>query len=282
MTTIGKLNSVAQSFALQYPGVDPQGIYCLFTGKRIGQTELDELSSLVDSLPGDAEDIADDLAMRLFASMRPSMRWNKMRSESLDELRKSVPMETLAYLLNRLFTPLSQSNPLALHHDRIRLFAQLESWGFNESTNTLLYYLIELDAKLGLNTIAPPFSIEMLLSDFESMPILLASFESFYQSCLKKYEKQQADMESSDRWFRTGNTLAKHAHVKMFMEFKPVTESAKQKQAKAEREKFFGDLLFEVLGKPNLSGKKTAPQPTPKRITVPATKMPARFGGIKS
>lgn len=276
-----KWDAVMETFYAQYPGVDPLAIYCQFTGKPIGATYGDEFQSILDSLKGDPEEIADDIALRLFASMRPSMRWNKIRSETLDEMRKSAPIETLAYLLNRLFTPLDKGNILAIHHDRIRLWSRLEEWGFTESTNTILYYLLEIDAKLGLNQEVPPFSVEQLLNDFESMPILLTAFDEWHTRRIKYYDQKMKQFEESDRWFRVGNTLAKPAFFNAFMESKPPSKTTKVKAEKAAESKFFADLLFEVMGEPNLDGEAKAKPKEVAKIPVPSTKMPGRFGGKK-
>lgn len=279
MTNHDKIVAIHAAFESAYPGVNPTLQYCQFTGKRIGRTDDSEFESLCLSLSGDPEEIADDIALRLFASMRPSMRWNKMRAESLKEMRKSAPLETLAYLLNRLFTPINSSNLLAIHHDRIRLWNRLEEWGFTESTNTILYYLLEIDAKLGLVTEPVPFSIEMLLDDFESMPLLLEAFEGWYNRRLKEYDKRLKQAEDSNRWFQTGNTLAKPAFYDAFMESKPKSESAKRAEAKREESEFLGKLLFEVLGKPQIDGTRTVPPREVERVKMPSTKMPKIFGG---
>src|SRR4051812_22122998 len=146
---------VLEAFASAY-GFDPHGIYCQVTGKRIGLTDEGELRALVGSIPGDPDSVIDDLAVRIFASMRPSLRWNKMRIDSLETMRKQVPTETLAYLLNRLFAPLDQIKlpidvKLGDYHNRIRIFNLLTEWGEHDSLNLVTHMLLEIDAKMNLS-----------------------------------------------------------------------------------------------------------------------------------
>jgi hypothetical protein len=89
-------------------GFDPFRIYCQVTGKpfaTILEEEMDSVLSLVCESNDDADAAAQDLWLRVVASMRPSLKWNKFRSNTLAELRVSDPIETLAYLVNRMFGP---------------------------------------------------------------------------------------------------------------------------------------------------------------------------------
>ena len=155
-------------------GFDPYGIYCQFTGARIGSTLKEEMDSLLAYIGGvDADDIADDLAMRILASMRPSIRWNKMRAETLQQLRVTDPVGTMAYLMNRLFAPLNHrktrlEDMLSSYRERIEAYKMIQSWGTTDESNTIFYMLLELDAKWNLDTEYPPFSFRTF-ADCESM-----------------------------------------------------------------------------------------------------------------
>jgi hypothetical protein len=265
--------TIAHVFIEEY-GFDPFGIYCQITGKRIGANH--ELEDLMESLPGDPDMVANDIAVRIFASMRPSLFWNKMREDSLETLRRTRPMEVLAYLLNRLFTPERGADLLAVHHDRIRLWQRLEEWGMNDSTNTILYYMLEIDAKLSLASLQAPFTAEDFLTRFESMPLLLERIQAWYAIQLDSYAKLLKRNELNTRWWRSGNALAKGAFGAAWMEQKPPTQKEIKESAKKEDRLFFGGILMGILGESATAEEVEAVTPTP--IKIPVTKMPARFG----
>lgn len=271
-TLVQRRGTVCHVFMEQY-GFDPFAIFCSVTGKRIATSEGMEVLELIDSLPGDPDEVADDIALRLFASMRPSMHWNKMREESLDVLRKTRPLEVLAYLLNRAFAPVTGGNLLVLNHDKIRLFQQLSAWGWSDSLNTMTYYLLEIDAKIGLHTDSPSFTVEDFTTRFESMDLLLSLVEAYYSKRLDDYAKFVKQQEMNTRYFRSGNALAKGAFFTAFMESKPPTQKELKDKAKKEEKDFFTGLLAEVLGTPKTDAEQEAV--TPKPIRIPGTtKMP--------
>jgi hypothetical protein len=163
MTNSMQIGKVVHTFIDAY-GFDPTHIYCQVTGKPIAQTHSEEFEALVDSLGVvDAEQAADDLAVRLLASMRPSMRWNVFRDDSLVIMRQKHPVETLAYLLNRMFAPLnfrkiSRRDLLADLEHRIKTFQIISEWDKASHFDTLIYMLLELDAKWSLDTESAPFN----------------------------------------------------------------------------------------------------------------------------
>lgn len=266
---------VIMQFAESYPGIDCYGIYCQVTGKFIGTNH--EVDDFFRAQPKDSdpESVADDLAIRIFASMRPSIIWNKMRAESLNELRKDRPVEVLAYLVNRAFNPLKSSGDyIVTMHDRIRSFIACGQLT-DEVRDRLLYLLLEIDSKNGLNTVFPPFHIDKFL--FDSSDDILTAFTAWHESCMKEFAKFERAREQETRWWRSGNALAKPAFFSAFMESKPVTEAAIKRAAKKEESDFFADILNEVMGKPKLDGTKQAPVPEVKRVVLPSTKMPALF-----
>jgi hypothetical protein len=252
------------------------GIYCQVTGKRVGITDISEMRELIDSLPGDPDAVADDIAVRIFASMRPSLFWNKMRESTLEEMRVSRPTELLAYLLNRLFAPERGGNLLAIHHDRIRLWQRLEEWGVNDSTNTILYYMLEVDAKLSLSSLSAPFTVEDFLTRFESMPLLLERIQAWYVIQLDSYAKLIKRNELNTRWWRSGNALAKGAFFAAWQEVKPPTQKEIKLASKKADHDFFGGLLMGILGESPTKAEEEAVKPQP--IRLPVTKMPMMFG----
>jgi hypothetical protein len=282
MTTVSKIQSelerqgaVIDTFKAEY-GFDINGMFCQVTGKRVGTMDSAELVDLIESLPGDPDSVADDIAVRIFASMRPSLFWNKMREDSLEEMRKTRPIEVLAYLLNRLFTPERNANMLAVHHDRIRLWQRLEEWGMNDSTNTILYYMLEIDAKLSLASLSAPFTVEDFLTKFSGFDALLEMVQNWYKLQLDSYAKLLKRNELNTRWWRSGNALTKGAFFAAWQEAKPPTQKeAKDATKKAERE-FFGGLLMGILGESATEAEEAAVKPEP--IRLPVTKMPMKFG----
>lgn len=272
--------AVVSEFQSVY-GFEPSAVYCSITGKPIGRT--DEFCDLIDSLRGDASDVADDIAVRIFASMRPSLFWNKMREDSLETLRKSRPTETLAYLLNRLFAPKRGADMLAVNHDRIRLWQKLEEWGVNDSTNTLTYYLLEIDAKLNLSELSAPFTVEDFLTRFDTMPLLLEKVQAWYLAQLDEYSRLLKRNELNTRWWRSGHALAKPAFFAAWQESTPPSPTAMKATAKREEKDFFAGLLFGILKDTPVDpmaviteAQQEAAKPKP--IRVPVTKMPMTFG----
>ncbi len=262
-------------------GFDPYGIYCQFTGQRIGSTLKSEMDALLGYIGGsDADDIADDLAMRILASMRPSIRWNKMRAETLQQLRVTDPVGTMAYLMNRLFAPLNHRKTrledlLSSYRERIEAHAMIQSWGKTDESHTIFYMLLELDAKWNLDTEYPPFSFRDF-ADCESMLKRIELLQAWYDRRVEAYTKKVAADEMQVRWSRSGNTLAKPAFLDLYCESKPLTKVGMVKAAKQEERDLMAGLLSEIMMERVTVDQAIAM--TPKPVLVPITKMPRKFG----
>lgn len=254
-------------------GFNPEGIFCLVTGKQIGRTESDELIALIDSLSGDTEEIVDDLAMRLFASMRPSMRWNKMRTDSLDDMRKIAPHETLAYLLNRLLMPVdNRYDYLVAHGERIKLFSALSKLPASDTLNQAIHLLLEIDARLGLKALTATFTCDSLIAKLTSWDSLVAFLTPWHTQCLAKYEKQL-----SESAYMTANPLAKTAFFRSFMESKPVSPAMQRKAERSAESRFFESIFEELVGESTKAIPKShvpAVKVEPAAATLASTKMP--------
>lgn len=276
---------VREAFLDQH-GFDPTGVYCQITGRRIGTTDSSELELLIGLVnevdEGDAEAIADDLAIRVLASMRPSICWNKMRSESLKELRVADPIGTLAYLINRMFAPLNHrkiaiTDLLGVYADRIRTYRLLEERGITDATNTILYMLLELDAKWNLDTETPPFNAFDFLRYDITDDHRVEMVQAWYERRIAAYDKKVKADELQSRWFRDGNILAKPAFLDAYIESKPLSKTAAKKQEKKQESDFFAGLLSEIrMGKAETEAEAEAIEPKP--AFIPIRKMPARFG----
>lgn len=94
------IQHVIAALANQYPALNPFSCYCIVTGKPTAKFDSDEVAAILADFDCDPEEAADDYAMRLLASSRPSLRWNKMAVTDIESLRYSHPVETLCYLLN--------------------------------------------------------------------------------------------------------------------------------------------------------------------------------------
>lgn len=276
-----KVYDVILAFQEAY-GFDPQGVYCQLTGKQIGSFLDSEFDALIESLGAlDPEEMVDDIAIRLLASMRPSIRWNVMREESLKELREAEPVDTLAYLINRLFAPLGYRKLgvqalLADYEHRIKTHQLCSEWGVNDSTNTLLYMLLELDAKWSLDLEFPPFSWRDFF-EAESMNHRIEMLQAWYERRVEAWDKKVKADAMQIKWSRTGHALAKPAFMAEYLAAKPLSKTAEKKQAKEEEKRFMAGILSEILmGRIDDAGEAEAVEPKP--AFVPIRKMPMQFG----
>lgn len=263
-------------------GMNPFTLYCQVTGKPIGRLNPDELAPF---LKGDIDEVADDLFIRILASMRPSIHWNRMRDESLAVLAKSQSIETLAYLLNRLFQPVDHLRiPLARRlddlHARIRTFNKLALID-PADRERIFAWLIELDAKVNLNQI----NVEQDFGGVKITGVTRDSFENgdwedfmlglegLYESFIAKWKRNQRLEENQANWFK-GNTLARPAFFNSFMEAKPESKTAKGKRIVKERDVQL-DALFDAV-------MLESPEPKPIVIPVEPTKPASHAGTVPS
>jgi hypothetical protein len=269
---MAKLPQTLAQFVSDY-GFEPLFIYCQVTGKPIGTflaEEQDSVLNLVCESNDGADEAASDLWLRVIASMRPSLKWNKFTAQSLAELRVSHPVETLAYLVNRMFTPHNRlKGGVTFRHfeERIKAFKQIESWGQTDDTNTLTYMLLEVDAKMGLDVEMPPFNWQDFF-DAESMKHRVEMLQGWYGQLMVRWEKRLRDEELQTRWMRHGNVLAKPAFADAFMESKPLTMTGIKKAEKAAEKQIFADAAWEVLSGILDSAKEPLPD-APRPVIVP-------------
>lgn len=263
-------------------GVNPTQIYCLVTGAPIGESY--EYADLVATMIGETDHLVDDVLMRVLASMRPSLRWNRMKPETLNDLRVSSPVETLCYLLNRLMAPTSTQRDYGdfriLHRNRIQLWQRLsESYGNHakESIDAVMMKLLEVEAKLGLLSQESPIQYAQLLAAERPLEAILGRLDSWHEERMKWHEAQEREAK-----FFAANPGARIALGKMFWEVKPKSEATIQREVKQQTRNVLDNILDELLN-PGI----TATKPEAMRVHVPEqpqsaprpkTKMPARFG----
>lgn len=240
-----------EHFESEY-GFPADSIFCSITGKSLGTMSCYEVDSIIKDIPGDVEQVADDYFLRLMASLRPSLRWNKMRDDSILRLAASAPEETLAYLLNRLF-----ARPMAMRQtmderliemsDRIRTFQRITLLSDSEVSN-LLHAFLELDAKWGLDSEIAPFSWESFWTCEDALA-RATLLNPYFEKRNKEHEKRVQQEELSSRWFRRGHSLAKPAFVASFLKQKPPVKAATQKaKAKSKDLEFMDGILSGLLG----------------------------------
>jgi hypothetical protein len=264
-------------------GFDPFAIHCSVTGKpigKIGDEEMFSVLNLICESNDGADEAATDLWLRVISAMRPSLKWNKFRSESLAQMRKSDPVETLAYLVNRMFAPHNRlkGGMQPVHYDeRIKAWRLIESWGKTDETNTLAYMLLEIDAKMGLDVEMPPFNWRDFF-EAESQSARVTMVQGWYATLMVRWEKRLKEAEQQSHWIRHGNVLSKSAFADAFMESKPLSVTAiKKAEKKADRD-FMAHIIWEVLGDsaepPELAA---AAQPNPQLVPLRGRK-PMVFG----
>lgn len=276
---VAKYESVVDTFVSIY-GFDPYGIYCLATGKRIGTSNGEIIDVIADMTDSDSEACADDLAMRLFASMRPSMRWNFMRVDTIDQLRKAVPVETMAYLLNRLMAPVnirdeSFADFCRFNGEKIKLFQLLSQWEIDDAFAQAMTQLLDIDSRRNLKDIKPSFSMLDLLK-LTSWTQLAALLDPWHTKQLQAWADSQREAK-----FLRANPMAKSAFLRAAIETKPPTKIQQKKLERKQKDAFMVDLLRELLDGDSAPREQSeAPAPKPKPVT-PQIK-PIKFGVKRS
>lgn len=273
-------------------GVDPLAIYCQFTGKRIGTLDADELAPILSTSTDELDAICDDLLMRTLASMRPSVAWNIMRSATLQEMMQSRPIDTLSYLLNRLISPRDSIKMPFLQrledlHSRIRLHASLVRCEGIDFT-ALLYMLIEVDAKMNLTEQECPIAAhEFYIIDSASFESILERVTVWHAALIRRWTKMQSDIALAERFKLRGNSMAKPAFFKAWMQAKPETARRTKAAGRSTRkvDQLMEDIFTELNG--GISQHVANGVPIINHVDKPyvkptvSTKAPTRFGGLK-
>lgn len=269
-------------------GFWPNRFYCEVTGKPIGEMLDEEYDSIILSLGNDFESAIDDFALRALASMRPSLKWNVTRDTTLSEMVKSDPLETMAYLLNRLFTERKEKEQwMRTRTNRIILWEKLafanctmtlEGEGRNEAFDSLMIMLLEIEAKLNLLSESVPFNISDI---FNADPATL--FETLVAKLTKWHTiriKDHARAEADARFFAS-NPGAKRAYFESWFAKEPTKAEAKR-QAKDKKEgeldqlfRFVEQQMHETNTTPDKADIDAAVAPVVK--AKPTGKMPTVF-----
>ncbi len=278
-----KYIAVSTAFTHNY-GFDIRGLYCQITGKQIGQLYSADIMRLIDSSTDDAEGIADDLALRLCSSMRPSLKWNKFNDSTLAGLAKDDYVEVIAYMLNRMFYPLQGEFDSYMRNipARIKCYDLLhkQNYKFNRQAGavpresmeapepnplkTILHHLLQVDALVPANHL---FNLKVTLDwnkplGEQVIPICLSIVD---------YVRQQ---EKKANWIR-GNPLAAKAYYSTFMHKPAESKTAKKKETKRKSDAFLDNTLAALMQGEGESN------PTSTLAKPKLAKMPKKFG-VKS
>jgi hypothetical protein len=248
----------------------------LSTGKRIGSGDGEILYVIDDMNESDPEAMADDLAMRLFASMRPSLRWNKMRVDTIDQLRKSVPYETMCYLLGRLMAPVESRNEsfgdfCKANGEKIHIYSRFCEWPLDESFEQAMTQLLDIDSKRNLQQVTADFTYQKILDSCKGWSCLLALLDPWHTNQLKVWARNQQEAK-----YLRANPLAKSAFLRSAMETKPPSKTQAKKIERKQKDAFLESLLAELLGdSPAPREQSVAPKPVAIRQS---TIKPIKFG----
>lgn len=195
-------------FALDNESVDVSFMYDYHTGAPIGRINSDELQfAIEEEACEDIESLADAMIVRCVASMRPSPAMNKPDRTTIRKLVLSRPRHALAYLLNRLYHPLSlkrsAEESFAALRGRIKMFQLVESFEVSV-VHELTHWLLEVDSTFNLSKHAD-YPVKFPLYSLIANPV------KFTESVLKYLVK-------NDDKFVDGNRLTNHAYLESYFD----------------------------------------------------------------
>lgn len=236
-------------------GFDIRGIYCLHTGKPIGRLFDEELEfALNDEASDDLDDLADAMAVRVVAAMRPSPALNKPDHLTLKNYAARNQTDIMAYLVNRLhgnrdlLTKRHGTNSFQPLMQRITDYQRLASMtanGFDFAPWT--HWLLELDVKMNLHDLRPPLVRQSRKGNWVSSTVdgeslfnvldaataeqLFVIFESWVFNQLGVYEDRYDAQTRQQAWFR-GNRMVATAYTRSWMENPQIARRATDGQPK--------------------------------------------------
>lgn len=221
---------------LESEGIDIFAVYCLHTGKRVGEFDIGVITdAIADEETEDFETLCDSMLVRCVASMRPSPALNKPDVATIQMLHGRRPIDALAYLLNRLYgsrqlLTAKREDTFAPLYARIRTHARLTQLGI--AYNDLTHWLLELDSKMNLHDVTPPMFeqdrlgkwlvtrtgksvVECLTGGNDAA--LIACFESWVFAQLAEFDKRDSQATREANWLR-GNSMTKRAYVRSWID----------------------------------------------------------------
>lgn len=273
-------------------GVDPTRIYCIQTGAPIGRISLSELKLAIAVIGSDdVEDIADELATRTFASMRPSIAWNVIDSRTYNRLRLRCPRELLSHLMIRLYEPRDPSGNLKVpYHQRItNLRSRVAMWKLIESLpidadrlNRLLLVLLRIDSMFNLNAVAvkSAFPAPATMTSDEAIDSYIEQIEEWHEYLWNQKSRLERQAKlSNEFWASRGNSVTRDATVKAFLEAKPPAESTIKKSKKKAADNEMLNLLQAIMDAAQAGDAPESAVPETLRAAKPSEK-PVQQGVI--
>lgn len=276
-------SEVSEQIKFAY-GFDPQYHYCAATGKPIGFAFIDELTEVIDSIPGDIESVADDLAMRIIASMRPSVKWNRIQPDDLNLWGQKHPIETMAYLLNRFFEP-AKGQPLHWFKtslDRIKLFQWLLAQPITGAKiDSIRLMLLELESKQSLVIARSPIDCQVMLGDSDPILVLYKAIQQYYLA----RTTELAESESNGFAIHV-NLAARRAFFSNLLDAgltEAATEAKAAKAAKQQDKNVLSTILESIMTPDKYAAKPSSQRVSESsfeqsQVSLANTQMPKRFG----
>lgn len=296
MTYQVTITDVAEALYAESPRIkiDLTRIYCQLTGAPIATIGHDSFVDIATvgmfdlSDESDREDFANQCFERLMASCRPSPVWNFVTVNTLDSLRNLRPIETLAYLWNKLAAPIDPNhlkNPRWKYVDIIQhrilsynAFDMLARAGLltEELTARAIESLLRIDVFSNLAAVTWQGKLPPELDSTEES--IAAWIESLYKFSLGERDAGLRRLElGSVTPANSGNAASRKAYVSMFVEGRRLVrdsqdDSPKPRKAsdpaKAKRRTMMAnrvhDMLRELTGTARTySVPKGAPTPKP-------------------
>jgi hypothetical protein len=210
-------------------------IRCLATGRIIAEMSDDEVGLIVAAtahIPADKRQA--HLDRLILGTMRPSIAWASVTPESIDALREAAPMETLAYLLNRLFAPVERTDKQGKAVDsdawynarrmRIEIWESLNSQSIlPDQLDSLLLCLLELDSRFGLTKVKKPTSLTQLWFQWseDSTSQLILELWTLRNALMAEHHKAMKRAKFQAEFWSEGNRLTRNATVTHAAKVKP-------------------------------------------------------------
>lgn len=238
--------------------IDIFGVYCLNTGRLVGQFDEFVMQFAWDEESGESdEEKIDGLIARVVASMRPTPMLNMPDRLTLVSLAAKHPVDILCFLANRLnsnryFHTNRSNETLAPYIDRIILhkrWSELANAGVD--LRPWIHWLLELDAKRNLHDVSPLLIELDRLGRFiptvrgkyimqcvalENHVDLLAVFEKWAFEQLAEFDRRDKVATAQAHWMR-GNTMSQPAYTRSWLENPEIANRKRAEEIKKAKRK---------------------------------------------
>lgn len=285
-------------------GVNATISYCQVTGQPIGFLTQDVIDELFASIPEtDEDDLKSEILTRTLMSCRTSPAWLLLRRDTLNKLRLTQPRKVLAYLMNRLCSPIDNEKLHMTLEKRTQLMSsRIKMWGLLQASqiddlqlNKLLLILLELDARWNLDRLAMPRNIPFILAQqtVEGVANIIVALSEWLEAKVEKEIKDNKHLAESDRSFVRGNSAVKVAYMQELIRQTPPGAERQKVIARENNRVRLVDMIDEIEreltripenGRPSaaMSQPRTPIKPFNPPIVGLKLKAGFKFGGAKS